>query len=85
MTYRNRQHFAAVVNRARREKTLTSYDKQRGQWRAATINWQWHIYEPAWSTMLDEERCKATTTGASMPTRETRERSGCNALQFCLS
>jgi hypothetical protein len=49
MIYRNRLHFAAVVRRARRDGTLTSYDRQPNQWRAATIGWRWHLYEPAWS------------------------------------
>ncbi len=44
MIYRNRLHFAAILRRARAERTLTSYDKH-GAHRSATVNWKWHLYE----------------------------------------
>lgn len=63
MIYRNRLHFAAILRKARAEGTLTSYDKQ-GQWRNATVNWSWRIYEPAYQSMLNDERGKGDDDGA---------------------
>ncbi len=56
MIYRNRLHFAAIIRRAIREGTLTSYERSRTLWRHAVIAGEWHCYEPAGWSMLEEQR-----------------------------
>jgi len=52
MTYTNRLNFAAVVRRAIREGTLTSYERDHLMGRCAVIAGIAHTYEPAWRSIL---------------------------------
>ncbi len=53
MIYRSRSHFAAVVRRAIRERTLVSYERDHWMGRCAVLaDGTVHTYEPAWQSML---------------------------------